>query len=333
MNKPNPIILLGSARNGTTMLSNIISDIPGVCSLQHELHWGFHESNMYKNYKFWGNFDTLDSYIHFLELYSSMDTFKITGLKKDYFYRKKIPKDFLDFYFQMMDDYAIKQGSRYWLTKIDLQYFLHEQEYNDFINRLNKRYTDIKFISIQRNTNDVLASYLKMDGKFKKSRSTMLGGFFSQVLGVIRMSFYYFEINKLIINNNGLSFQFENVIKNREGCLDKILKYLGIKNNNVLINEKFKRNSSFSSDKEKNANKDKKNYHINLLMYIFDRIPMVSKFMLILIEKLKPSGRKYPDYWRLKKEKYFCELFQAELEAESNRLKDILQERSKKKSG
>ncbi len=148
MKKVKPIILLGAARNGTTMLCNLATEHTEISSVQHRLHWGFHESNIYENIKFWGTFKTLDQYLYFLELYCSMDTFQITSLSKEHFYRENFPKDFLDFYFEMMDEFAIKQGSTYWLTKIDPLYLIDDKEMKIFLDRLKERYGEIKFISI-----------------------------------------------------------------------------------------------------------------------------------------------------------------------------------------
>ena len=54
MKKIIPIFILGSARNGTTWLCNILCNHPEIVGAQHKVHWGIYESNIYKNMHYWG---------------------------------------------------------------------------------------------------------------------------------------------------------------------------------------------------------------------------------------------------------------------------------------
>lgn len=323
-----PIIVLGSARNGTTMLCNLITEHPQISSVQHELHWGLHESNIYENMKYWGPFETLDKYLFFLELYCSMDTFQITGLQKQDYYNKQVPNDFLDFYFEMMDEFANKQGTAYWLTKIDPLFLLDNNDMKKFINRLHERYGEVKFISVQRGIIDVIRSYLKMEGKQKKLRETVAGKTFAFILGVVRYNSHYKKINLLLQEHNGLAFEFEAVVNNQESCRKVIADYLNLEHQEGPSSQIFRQNSSFEPSENKRT-------HITfkLLIRVLDRIvkvvPFLPEYLLVSYEKLKP--KRFPDSWRLKKEKYFYEMFQNELHHEKQyKLLDLVKERSAK---
>jgi len=324
MEKIQPIILLGSARNGTTMLCNIVAEQSQVATIQHELHWGFHESNIYENLKYWGEFKTLDDYINFLEEYSSMDTFTISGLNKEDFYIEDYPKDFIEFYFMMMDTYAIKFDSKYWLTKIDPLYYLNNKELQNFINRLNARYENVKYISIQRNIHDVILSYLKMEGTYQKARDTKIGRIIAIFLGVSRYIVHYNATDKLLVRCNSCSFQYEHFIQNKDIDLKLLSDYLGLDFNS--INQKYKPNSSFNQTKKKDKQLIIKSI-ISIFYYGMKFIPIFPKVILNLYENIKPKKR--PDFWRLKKEKFFLHMYVKELtETSQFQLLEVLKERN-----
>ena len=42
-----PVFVLGSARNGTTLLGNLLSAHPAIAGVEHRAHWGQIESHVY----------------------------------------------------------------------------------------------------------------------------------------------------------------------------------------------------------------------------------------------------------------------------------------------
>src|SRR6056297_738351 len=107
----NPIFILGSARNGTTWLSNTISRHEEVSSAQHRVHWGIHESKIFEHYKKWGSFENYNNFILFFNNYSCCDYFKLVNGDKRYFYKNK-PIDFYEFFFELMDNYAREENTK-----------------------------------------------------------------------------------------------------------------------------------------------------------------------------------------------------------------------------
>jgi len=160
-----PIFVLGLNRNGTTWLQNILCNHPEIIGAQHKAHWGIKESNICQHIRYWGDFENDDQFIRFLELYSSGDHFKLAEGEKEYFYQNR-PKDFIEFFFEMMDNYANKKDVKYWTTKPEPLFFRHPRILKNFLKRATNRYEEIKFIGIKRNYIKALYSSLNMQNEF-----------------------------------------------------------------------------------------------------------------------------------------------------------------------
>ena len=93
-----PVFIVGFTRNGTTWLGNILSQCFEITTARHELHYGFCETDIYENATYWGDFNTLNNYIFFLESYTNADLFKILEGDKNYFINNRA-NNFYDFFF------------------------------------------------------------------------------------------------------------------------------------------------------------------------------------------------------------------------------------------
>ena len=172
-----PIFVLGSARNGTTWLCNIFSGHTDIAAAQHPAHWGFHESNLFKNSKYWGDLGPLDRRIRFLELYTAGDHFQLVGgdraaLERDLtrISRYRSP-DFYDAFFFTMDQFARSTGTKHWLTKLDPLFYVHSRELARFVGRITARYGTVHWVGIERPVADVVRSYLNMEGRATQRRT------------------------------------------------------------------------------------------------------------------------------------------------------------------
>lgn len=165
-----PLLVLGLNRNGTTWIQNILCNHPEIVGAQHKAHWGAHESGICRNILYWGDLSNNDQFIRFLELYSSADNFKLVKGDKDYFYENR-PKNFTEFYLELMDNYARKENVKYWVTKLDPLFYKFPEMLEDFLERAKDRYDEIKFISIKREYKKVLESSMNMQGVSKNLKS------------------------------------------------------------------------------------------------------------------------------------------------------------------
>ena len=311
MKKVNPIFILGSARNGTTWLCNTISRHENISSAQHVVHWGIHESKIFEHYKKWGSFQNYNDLIIFLNNYSCCDYFKLVKGDKKYFYKNK-PCDFYEFFFDLMDNYAEKENSRYWLTKLSPRFYYNKKEFKKFLIRINKRYDNAKFISIKRNFLKVIKSYLNMEGRANQHRNRLGIKQLAIILETARYIVHYNFIEKFIKNSNGLQLTFKMFKNNNKKQVESILNYLDLKYETKLLDQKYQPNSSiFYKKKVVEINKIEKFFIKYLLFPLFK----IFKFLPVSILKLRDYTRKKDKlfHFRLFKMKYLKKEFKKEL--------------------
>jgi len=177
-----PVLIVGLNRNGTTWLGNVLSQCFGITTAHHELHYGFCETDLYENVKYWKNFDDLNSYIFFLENYANADLFKILEGDKNYFIKNRAT-NFYDFFFELMDQLSRKQGNQYWTIKLSAGFFHDKKEFEALQGELNKRYGKVRYIIIQREYDDYIRSYINMIGDAKIKRNTSIKKQISGITG------------------------------------------------------------------------------------------------------------------------------------------------------
>lgn len=309
----NPIFILGSDRNGTTWLPNILCNHPEICGAQHRAHWGIKESYICRHILYWNDFDENDEFIKFLELYSSGDYFKLVEGDKEYFYENR-PEDFTDFFFQMMDNYAEKKDAKYWTTKLDKQFYNHPTILKRFFQKADERYEKIKFIGIKRKYADVLGSALNMPGADKRWRKQRFKKEIFAIDNMINYAHDYNSIKKIISERNGLMLQF-NLLKNdREKAFEKIIKYLNIDYSEKMLEDNYPANSSYRGREGRIKLPDWEEKMITIyLLPIFESTESLSR----ALQRLKNSLIGFPDcplYFRLLKLEKFPERFKKELE-------------------
>lgn len=301
-----PIFVLGSARNGTTWLANEISKHPNIVSVQHKLHWGFHESNIYQNKIYWGDLLEINKYINFIEIYSSMDHFRLLEEEKDFLYANRF-NEFYEIFFTLMDRYAIRNKKKFWLTKLDPLIYLYEDDLEYFLSILKKRYRTIHFISIQRDFGSVLKSYIKMEGINFNLRQKFIQKKMAVVLGAARYAVHYDAIKKIENTHNSLSLAFNDMFENKKFIIETTFNHLN------LINVQ-EGDINFSPNSSHLYNKDKAGRNFtgaNLVLTFFMKFIYLAKLILRGWEKTKRKSR--PGYFRLIKTKYFKDEFILEI--------------------
>jgi hypothetical protein len=311
MNKKiRPIFIIGSARNGTTNLENSIAALPQVAGVEHWLHYGSHESNLYKNKKYWGDLSDTENYINFLYQYSSSDYFALCKGDVEYHLNHK-RDDFYSFFFDLMDNYTRREGKEFWITKLDQKFFLDPKEREVFFNILHNKYENIKIIRIKRNFKDGFKSYINMEGQSYRMRQQSLSMLPALLLQASRHVLTY-DIRVKELHDNTFEINFENYIKNREKYVKEVAAYLNIsvKNFNELPIDRYQVNTSFVQRSKKEL-PGYVNSLIPLLIKTFKSHPVLAKFIWKVYYQSKKKP--YPLRHRIIYYKYFREQLMREL--------------------
>lgn len=305
-----PIFVLGSARNGTTWLCNVLCRHPQIVGAQHEAHWGINESNIYKNMRYWGDFGEDRNFIKFMELYSSADYFRLVEGNKDYFYKNR-PGDFPDFFLTLMDQFAEKKGAKYWVTKLDPFFYSHPKELMKFISLLNQRYRFYKFIGIKRDFPSALQSYLNMEGRASQHRNAPFIRQVATLLESARYTIHYKVIEQIVESKNGLLILFSEFKKHHNEKIHQIMDFLGLSYSSDMLKSHYNPNSSLTKKNQILVPKQEIFLGKKLFLPVFSRLPWVAKVLLKLRDKTR--RRKCPLYWRLLRTQYMQNSFSDEL--------------------
>jgi len=307
---PSPVLIVGFDRNGTTWLGNILSrcfHISGPC---HDLHYGFCEVNLYDNATYWGDFDNLNQYIHFLDNYCPADVFKILEGDRKYFEENRAA-NFYEFFFETIDQFTRKQGDQYWTIKLDYGFFNDADEFYQFKHALNQRYSTVKFIIIQREFNSYIRSYINTIGKAKLNRNTTFKKRISGITGTMFYHYYYKNIYKLLANENTLKLRYENLKMDFEGSLQKIASYIEYPEKPMpdALHQNFS-NTSFTGGKEQ-----QKDTLISLSNILFKNFPPLTTLAVRLRYRFQKKSNLPPLWRRLTKAKHFKTDLLQELQA------------------
>lgn len=239
-----PIFVLGVHRSGTKWLANILCSHSDIAGIQADRHYGIHESAFFcieKNR--FGDLRKDENFIEFMETFASSDYFLLSHLDKKYFYEHR-PRDYDEFFRMMMDKYAEKEQTGFWLEKTPA----HLLYFNDLV----EKFPDAKFIIIQRNVVDSIKSDLRLkffDDKMKKQMQTPK--FFMIIFLIFRYHFYYSNMFDRSQKRDYLLIQYEALKKNRAEETKKICDYIGVAFEPQMLQDTFRPNTLFTSEKER----------------------------------------------------------------------------------
>lgn len=321
-NNITPIIFIGYNRSGTTWLGNILKEYFSITLPIHYLHYGQLETQILSHHKYWGDLSIPENYIKFLELFAASDFFQLcNGDKKKYYTRRY--NHFYDFFFDLMDDFASGQGSNYWSTKLQPLLLTTPIEMDLFLQKLNGRYSNVKYISIQRAFPSFIRSVANLGQKeFAKKRSL-----FQQIglkfAGTVRYYTFYHYLDRFSKNEDVLALSFEQLKTDFETTLNKISEHLDFTEElDTNKASQYVKNTSFQSVKTK---KQSLGLFLSILQPIITHVSPVRNVCYFLLN----FRRKYfiqarmPSWFRLVKHQYFrSELINELQQTNNNHLAD-----------
>ncbi|MCJ7571068.1 MAG: sulfotransferase [Candidatus Thermoplasmatota archaeon] len=294
------IFVLGVHRSGTKWLANILCSHSRIAGIQAERHYGIHESAFFCIVKDrFGDLQDDDNFIEFIETFSSSDYFILSNLDKTYFYKNR-PRSYDEFFRMMMDKYAEEQNAEFWLEKTPA----HLLYFHD----LSEIFPTAKFIIIKRNIIDSIKSDIRLKYFNEHMQKKMK---FSKIIFVIFLTFryhlYYSNIYFQRQKQNYLLIEYEKLKKNRLEVTKKICNYLDIDFEQPMLEDKYKPNTLFTSEKERKEVLTKPEIiFIKIFNQVFRFLP--SQFFSCFLPLYKKKFREVagiPDwFYSIKKEEF-----------------------------
>jgi hypothetical protein len=240
-----PIFVFGKHRSGTTGLANHLCEHPAIAGVQYKQHfnWGYHESGYftyvagrYGPLSYWPN------YREFVEVICASDYFRLIGIEKEYML-SLWPTTYAGFFNSVMDEYARRQNSRYWLEK--------SPSHTKKALWLAEEYPEARFVAIIRDVADVVASSLfhhNGRGEPEPEGAERLVALVRVVLGWV----YYNKSIHALRNqypSRTTIVSFQGFREKKASVLKGICAFLGVNFEENICTVPYSRNSSFSDEK------------------------------------------------------------------------------------
>ena len=241
---PKPIFVVGVHRSGTTWLANILCQHSKIAGIQHERHFGIHESAFFDGIM--GNFGDLrndNDFIQFVEIFAISDYFLLSRLDKNIFYKER-PNTYQDFFRILMDCFAEKEKVDFWLEKTPA--------HTIYLEKISEYFPDSKFVSIKRNIVDTIKSTIKMQYYTSNENISMIPRPFITIYLIYRYIKYYKYIEHFCKKSNSIKvINYEELKKSPEPVITNLCKFLDIEFESNMLKKKYKPNTSFSDNQER----------------------------------------------------------------------------------
>ncbi len=285
VNSINRIFILGTARSGTTALSNQLCNHPQIVGFQTKHHYGIHECRFLSvwNYLF-PHLEDPEELAYFLELFSGSDIDRMAEVDMELFYRSH-PRSIIAFITMLTEEYVKDRGAIYFLNNDPKQSF--------YIRELVHHFPDAYYIWIKRDRYDTIRSSLKM----KRNRSVSM---------VFRRTFRYHMDHVMVERNRGrvgnlFELDFEDFVSQPNRVMREIAKFLAIEWDVGLLVNPYQRNTSFRDKKERASFFGRRERRlVSFFTALFRMVPFsVWRKLRYRWDKQMALSRKNPFYYRL----------------------------------
>lgn len=236
---PTPIFVLGVQRSGTTWLANLLCQHSQLAGVQHERHYGIHESSYFRYID--GRFGDLrhpSNFVELVEVLSASDYFTLAQADRAYLYTL-YGHDYAQLFRAVMDRFAEQQHAHYWIEK--------SPPHTLQVERLARLYPDAKFIGIERSAVEVIQSQLGRT-PFNNARQRLV----FIIRNIIRWDFHQRTV---------LAYQrahpdrlhlvrYEALRHDTEATLHEVCAFVGVAFEPAMRHTPYRRNTSFDEQEK-----------------------------------------------------------------------------------
>ena len=275
-NSPTPIIVIGRNRSGTKWLSNILCNCNDVIGMQRDLKGsgGMMETNLFGNLqRVFPSLSGSDEYVGFIELWTSTDFFKQTGLNKEFLLRfSPRPTDVIDIFGIVMNELAEKNKFKFWIQKT-----------SPFqARKALKRFTNSRKVIITRNIVDTIRSQL---GGIRRNG----------VRGNLLKEVYFYVLQGKILNRLQRDFaeqdavtEYEKLKQSPELETRRICSIIGLDFTPDMLEISFSQNTSFKNEEHRDSILNKwEEFLIRIFHKLFRLLPF---WFMKLVRRIHPKS-------------------------------------------
>lgn len=231
-----PIFVLGVQRSGTTWLANLLCQHSQLAGVQHERHYGIHESGYFRHIE--GRFGDLrhpSNFVELVEVLVASDYFTLAQADRAYLY-SLYGHDYAHLFRAVMDRFAHQQHATHWIEK--------SPPHTLQVERLARFYPDAKFIGIERSAIEVIQSQLGRTPFNSTSQRLIF-----IIRNIIRWDFHQRTV---------LSFhrahpdrlhlvRYEALRQHTEATLREVCAFVGVEFESAMLHTPYRRNTSFQA--------------------------------------------------------------------------------------
>ena len=305
-----PIVVYGTARSGTTLLTNLLLSHTNVAGLAHPLHWGAHEIPLHEIRRYWGDLGRRENYARFLRALADSDLGRLADMDLDWWLRNPVEDEF-EWFLRFMDRVAMLRGRSHWVVKLDPKVVSRPRAWDRLWSLMSGRYQDLSLVCVHRAAADVLRSYLRMPGRSFQRRQSVAGRWAGQVLGLARYSLHGRDLRRLMSLPQAKLVEFEELVEDTEAVLRRLENRIG--NLGSREDVEFPRNTSFRDEAATDEPGRTMHAADRALLRVLERRPALAAATVHTWERLSRAGM--PLYYRLRE----AELDPAGLAAEFRR--------------
>jgi len=290
-----PLFILGKQRSGTTWLANQLCRHPDIAGIQHQRHFGIHESAYFSSVMGrYGSLKVPENFVEFVKVMAGSDYFRLAGVSEE-FLLSMWTTGYAEIFRAVMNHFAEKSGAKYWLEKTPA--------HTPLVDTLANIYPDALFIGIFRNPQEVAASSLKLEtnenpntvnSKFKRKL------FISR--NILSLSYYNKKLKSFQKRSDRIyTVEYKEMKFDLEKTLHHICQHLGLPWNDAVLGQSYKPNTGFKEKSERKAlitNSEKR--MIAILTLLGKSTPLIAYEAMNRIKKSFNSRRSLPEaFFRL----------------------------------
>jgi hypothetical protein len=286
-----PIFVVGKQRSGTTGLANHLCEHPSIAGVQHEAHWGIHESGYYPYVvDRYGPLDRWSNFREFVAVMSASDYFRLTGVGTE-FMLSLYPTSYSDFFGAVMRKFARRRGAQYWIEKTP--------EHTKYALQLARTYPSASFIGLVRPVEDVVASSvanIETSQNNAPNRARLL----TLIRLVLGWTYYAKSIAELKRQcpSRTLFVRYEDFQARPSRLLQDICGHLHLEYDEAMETVPYARNTSFSGDSSRRQTlNDGEQVLISLLARALEAVPYTALRSLDTVVKALRPTPDLPDWF------------------------------------